>query len=423
MMPPNGRNRCRSLTPDVLSDLPNNVIDVILMLLPCKEAVRTSILSKRWRYHWCRLTKLTLDWSLWKTENDLLNPTDKFTEIISQIFTVHEGPLSRFTLNIVNLESCPEIGNFIYLVLRNSIQHLVLHLPFRKIYEMPSSLFTCSQLRHLSLRYCSIHGRSVFQGFDKLISLKLCEVTISSELLESLISHCPLLEQLVLDIPKHLNTIEIDAPMLRSFNFTGNISSICLKNVPLLVEVSLAGYQIVTEDLDFAKVFKSCSAIEHLRLNFSCVWKFPGGGYEAPARLPFDLNSVKRFYLPEFMLVDAHELSLSLCLIRSFPFLEYLEIDVFHEDEDSGTEESVELKRLSNVTFNHLREVKLVAFTGRTSEMQLIKPLLANSPVLERLLIDRRLLVDVPLDTRLRIFTEVSNCSRASPKAEVVYMD
>lgn len=409
---------------DFISNLPNDVIDVILMRLRCKEAVRTSILSKGWRYHWCRLTELTLDESLWKTENDLLKPTDKFTEIISQILTLHEGSFTKFTLNIVNLDSCPEIDNFISFALRNSVQHLVLQLPHKKIYAMPFSLFTCSRLRHLSLSYCSIHHPSAFQGFDQLVRLELYEVKISSEFLESLIAHCPLLELAVLEIPELSNTIEIDAPMLRLFYFTGDISCIYLKNVPRLVDVSLAGYNEMKKDLDFANIFQACSTIEHLILNFSCDWEFAEGEYEAPARLPFDVNSVKRFALPAFTLEDAYELSLSLCLLRSFQYLEYLEVEVFLEDYDSDTEEeSVELKSLSNVTFNHLKEVKLLAITGRISEMQLIKPLLANSPVLETMLIDLRLLVDEPLDTRLKIFAEVSNCSRASPKAEVVYMD
>ncbi|PHT86326.1 hypothetical protein T459_08432 [Capsicum annuum] len=190
-MPPKARRKHhRSPLPDALSYLPDNIIDVILMCLPCKDAVRTSILSKKWRYHW------------------------------------------------------------------NDIQHLVLHLPLRKIYKLPSSLFTCS-LRHLSLCYCSIHHPSTFQRFDNLISLELCEVTMSSELLESLISHCPLLEKLVLDIQDKLDTIEINAPLLRSFDLTGNISSICLKNVPRLVKLFLHGDYINAEDLDFTKIFES----------------------------------------------------------------------------------------------------------------------------------------------------------------------
>lgn len=75
MMSPNERKCCRSLFPDVLSNLSDNVNDVILKCLPCKYSTRTSILSKKWRYNWCRRTELNLDKSHWITKNDLLYPT------------------------------------------------------------------------------------------------------------------------------------------------------------------------------------------------------------------------------------------------------------------------------------------------------------------------------------------------------------
>uniref|UniRef100_M1B0P6 Ubiquitin-protein ligase n=1 Tax=Solanum tuberosum TaxID=4113 RepID=M1B0P6_SOLTU len=183
-MPLKGRRHCRSLPPDILSNLPDNIIDVILMRLPCKDAMRTSILSKKWRYHWCRLTELTLDQSHWSTKEDLLDPTFKFSKIVYQLLTLHEGPINKFTINIVELRSCPEIDFLIYFLSRNDIQHLVLHLPRNEdeAYKL-SSLFTCSQLRHLTLDNCLIHPPSRFQGFDRLITLELCNVTISSELL------------------------------------------------------------------------------------------------------------------------------------------------------------------------------------------------------------------------------------------------
>ena len=53
-------------------------------------------------------------------------------------------------------------------------------------------------------------------------------------------------------------------------------------------------------------------------------------------------------------------------------------------------------------------------------EMEYIELLLDNSPVLERMLIDQRLL---DLDTRLKVFAEVSNYSRASPEAEVLFVN
>ncbi|XP_059290462.1 F-box/FBD/LRR-repeat protein At1g13570-like [Lycium ferocissimum] len=419
MMPHKGRKHC--LLPDVLSNLPDNVKDVILMCLPCKDAVRTSILSKKWRYNWCRLIELSLDESLWETKKDLLNPTIKFTKIIYQLLTLHEGPITKYSLDIGFLKSCPKIDNFIYFLSRNHIQQLVPRLSGGKLYNLPSSVFTCSQLRHLTLHNCLIHPPSAFRGFDKLISLEICRVTISSESLESLISHCPLLEQLVLRIPEMFIIVEINAPMLRSFDFTGYISSVCLKNVPRLVKASLACCELYVHDLDLAEVFESCSSLEHLKFFLVCSWK----RYQAPTRLPFDITSVKILYLLGIMLFkSSYELPYALCLIRSFPYLEYQEIKVYYEDEENDCIlECLELERFSDVTFNQLREVKLERFGGTIPEMQLIKLLLANSPVLVKMLIDTRDLDDEPLDTRLKIFAEVSIFLRASPKAEVVYIN
>ena len=121
---------------------------------------------------------------------------------------------------------------------------------------------------HLNLHCCSMNHLLAFQGFDKLISLELLEVTISSDLLKRLISHCSLLEHLVLSISERLDTIEISAPMLRSFDFRGDISSICLKNVPHLVKITMQGEIMPVDDLDFAKVSESCSALKHLTFDF-----------------------------------------------------------------------------------------------------------------------------------------------------------
>nr|XP_033515825.1 F-box/FBD/LRR-repeat protein At1g13570-like isoform X3 [Nicotiana tomentosiformis] len=392
MMPPKGRKNRRSLGPDVISNLPDNVIDVILMRLPCKDAVRTSILSKKWRYHWCRLTKLKLDESLWKTKKDKLYPTVKFTKIIYQILTLHEGPITKFKFDIVDSKRCPTIDNFIYFLSRNDIQHLVLHFPWHKIYKMPSSLFECSQLRHLTLHDCSIHPPSGFKGFSSLVSLELCRVTISSELLESLINHCSLLEQLVLQFSEILNIIEINAPMLRSFEFTGSISSLCLKNVPLLKKASLdlcQGSSMEAENFYLAKFFESCFALEHLRLYF------------------FGDKMKHQQGFPLIITVS----SVFMCLVLNR-----------HDDD---VVESLELERFSDVTFNHLKEVKLKIFSGITHEMQLIKLFLAKSPVLVRVLIDPLDLCNInliSLDSRSEIFAEFSNFFRASPKAEVVYI-
>lgn len=83
MMPTTGKKHHCS---DVLSNLPEDVIDAIMTCLPLQDAVWTSILSKKWRYNWCRLQWLTLDQSLWKTEKDKEYPTTKLENVMYHIF-------------------------------------------------------------------------------------------------------------------------------------------------------------------------------------------------------------------------------------------------------------------------------------------------------------------------------------------------
>ncbi|KAK4369212.1 hypothetical protein RND71_013004 [Anisodus tanguticus] len=61
-MPRNGeKHACQSVPLDILSCLPENVICDTLMCLPLRDAVRTSILSKKWRYRWNGIQHLVLE--------------------------------------------------------------------------------------------------------------------------------------------------------------------------------------------------------------------------------------------------------------------------------------------------------------------------------------------------------------------------
>ena len=44
-----------------LSKLPEPLVSHILSFLPTKDAVRTSVLSKKWQFRWTFITKLDLD--------------------------------------------------------------------------------------------------------------------------------------------------------------------------------------------------------------------------------------------------------------------------------------------------------------------------------------------------------------------------
>lgn len=181
MSPEDKKHCCLTLPPDALNNLPENVIDSILMCLPFKDAVRTSVLSNNWRYKWCGLPELTLDEAVWTTKKNLFFHTTEITKIISHILIFHAGPITKFILCVPKSRSCHMIDDLIYFLSKNGIQHLVLELPFRDSpHKLPSSFFKCLQLRHLTLQKCLVIPPPAFKGFDRLIRLELCEVTISS---------------------------------------------------------------------------------------------------------------------------------------------------------------------------------------------------------------------------------------------------
>nr|XP_016451444.1 PREDICTED: F-box/FBD/LRR-repeat protein At1g13570-like [Nicotiana tabacum] len=337
---------------------------------------------------------------------------------------LHVGPITKFILCITSSSSYPEIDDLIYFLFRNGIQHFVLGLPLSgNPYKLPVSFFKCLQLTLLTLQNCSILPPSNFKGFDRLISLELRDVTISSKFLESLISNCLLLEQLVLRISEHLNGIEIKAPKLKSFDFTGSIRFLTLKDVPLLAKLSLADTRDDEKEgiCDIAMFFESFSALEHLHLGNGSIELFAGTGGAVSKRFPFVLHCVKRLYLSDRCLGELEVISLAIGLIRSFSCLQYLAIEVvyLHVDGTSALE-SLEVEHFSDVTFNHLKEVNLKYIKGSKPLLQLMKLLLAKSPVLVRMLIESY--QDEESATVKICATELSKFQRASPTAEVVFI-
>ncbi|PHT67583.1 hypothetical protein T459_27070 [Capsicum annuum] len=348
----------------MLNNFPENVIDKILMCLPFRDAVRTNILSTKWRYVWRILPELMLSHTNWKPEEDLTDLTSNFRKIIDHILAFHFGPVTKFTLRIPYFDICPIIDDLTHFLSRNGIQHLVLRLPIRgKPNEVPSSLFTCSQLRHLTLQNCVIPHQPAFKRFERLISLELSDVTISCKLLERFISRCLLVEQLVLQISgASRNIIKISAPMLRSNDYTGNLRCVCLKTIPLLAKLSLSHreYYLGAGKCNIAKIFEPFSALEHLHLN--------------------DMVESDDNHVPPL--------------------------------------ESLEVEHFSDVTFNHLREVKIMQTNGTIPEIQLVKLLLAKSPELVRILIVPCLVKEF---ATVHILAELIRLQRASPNAEVEY--
>ncbi|KAI8527419.1 hypothetical protein RHMOL_Rhmol12G0073600 [Rhododendron molle] len=392
------------------------------MCLPLQDAVRTSILSRKWRYVWSKLPQLVFDDEFYRNVYGTTHA--KLLMIIYQVLLFHHGPIIKFTLTLSGLESCSEIDQLIHFVSSNDIQDFALHIWRGKLYKLPSSLYSCLQLRHLNLNSCMIKPPPGFEGFTRLISLDLCDVVIADDVLSSLISNCPLLEDLTLHSSTGSHSLEVVGPNLKCVRCDGHFRSISFTNTTRLEDVCIylkgerAELRCSEEDLSSSvMLLESVPVIESLGLDFCYVKGLAVSGL--PTRLPTTLNNLIEIMTYDICFGKRDELSILMCLIRSSPNLEEITIEAF----PGGTSDIpidldfMEVHGCLDVSLNKLCEVDIKNVSGTKAELEFIKLLLAKSPILETMLIG--LNSSLSLVAELWIVKVLTRLRRASPQAEM----
>ncbi|CAL5338515.1 unnamed protein product [Camellia sinensis] len=86
------------LMSDIITHLPDDVKETILMCLPLQDAARTSILSRKWRYMWMRLPQLVFD-DMFCRESIRIEK-NKLMMTIYQVLLLHYNIIQEFTLHI-----------------------------------------------------------------------------------------------------------------------------------------------------------------------------------------------------------------------------------------------------------------------------------------------------------------------------------
>nr|GEV91608.1 hypothetical protein [Tanacetum cinerariifolium] len=95
---------------DTISNLPLPIIENILCILPIKEAVRTSILSRNWRYNWTGIPKLVFDKDTFDKRN--------IVAAIRQVLFLHRGPIFEFSVSMDSFTNV-ELDQIIHDLARN----------------------------------------------------------------------------------------------------------------------------------------------------------------------------------------------------------------------------------------------------------------------------------------------------------------
>ncbi|KAG2298246.1 hypothetical protein Bca52824_034718 [Brassica carinata] len=177
---------------DMISSLPDDVINHILSFLPLKESAQTSVLSKRWRI----LFAFSSNLDLLEYKNDARR---RFTKFVDGVLAVSgNSPIKKFTLSCRHSSRTNRWTR--NMLNRGSVLDLDLHLGIDDVH-LPSEIFACKTLVELKLTgFCikELPDDALLSALKKLFlksvqfDMSLCHVCA----FEKLLSACPVLEEL-----------------------------------------------------------------------------------------------------------------------------------------------------------------------------------------------------------------------------------
>lgn len=254
------RKRETTKSDDLISDLPTNVISCILDRMPLLHAVRTSVLSTKWRYNWSLVTRLDFDFHFYEELKSLAEGKDAkfvkyefkyvFERIITKVLVLHIGNLEKVIIYIPGLKSdlVPDIQPWLYILSKKNIKELVLEGPHTGPYKLlPTCLFSCLNLTTLKLKNFICTPPSTFKGFRDLVSLQFVKVKFRTNIFAILVSGSPMLHNLVFKDCSGIDHFVVNALNLTTLRVqaNGEFKSATFKNVPKLNEVSLGLTDIV----------------------------------------------------------------------------------------------------------------------------------------------------------------------------------
>ncbi|CAL9243862.1 unnamed protein product [Arabidopsis halleri] len=231
-----------------ISELSDDLLVKILSFLPTKEAVSTSVLSKRWEFLWMWLPKL--DFSL---SNSSEYPC--LRDFIDKNLPLHRAPIIE-SLDL-RLRFCSEllkpdqdVKSWAGIAVSRCVRELsICYFHFYKEPDLllPSSLYTCKSLVTLKL-----------EGFKILVdvpptvclpSLKTLRLGwvkyVNEDSLGLLLSHCPVLEDLSIErwYNDNVEALVVDVPSLQRLSLI--IDSECSSDAYVIVTPSLKYFKVV----------------------------------------------------------------------------------------------------------------------------------------------------------------------------------
>ncbi|KAJ3708808.1 hypothetical protein LUZ61_012513 [Rhynchospora tenuis] len=332
---------------DRISLLPLEIKISLLSRLRVKDAVRTSALAHSWRHLWTLLPCLQLHCGLDRL--GLVIPRDDrfdslWMERVHEFVSPLRGPVLDFQLFYCcpdsDGQSIPLLQRLLDLLLRKGGVEKLLLYNFSNAYRVVISLSGFHALKELELSDCHLVLPTGFPGFNRLTKLLLVDTQISSEDINLLIhtsTNLTSLVNLTLIASKDPLSVNFSFPLLRCLQFciTDSVERVSISSAPCLEKacISFDSSLINSMSEKLARItlglVTSVAMVSSLTLGFDALKNF------SLVALPFNFTFSRLRFLSFYLnmdTVDKRMYDASIWLLKSMPFLEELEIELWGDN-------------------------------------------------------------------------------------------
>ncbi|KAB2605518.1 F-box/LRR-repeat protein [Pyrus ussuriensis x Pyrus communis] len=371
----------QSIVKDRISELPDPVLCRMLSLIPTKYAVRTSVLSKRWKNVWVFVPNIDLDDEnehFYRRNRDT-NDYVRFSMFVDRVLFLHETDIHKFRLHCSNVEDFAPIEGWIRSAIgRNAVEFDLLVESFtNQNFKLPQSIFMYKKLVVLKVNSNCLSYVPPKSGCFR--SLKFLHVTfcfLDNESAGNLFSCCPAVEDLTIhgDVGPRVLNFKISATELKKLR-------IRLRDVALIGVVN--NFSVSAPKLETLDVTEDVLSNYNLESSKSLV-KASVNLYHHVACLHREFSNLSAKLLAgiskvKCLCLSAHSLKEECTTYSDNEEEEYSDIFLGPE---WNTPKTVPI-----CVSTHLKTITVMGFKGYYDEMAVTKYLLENGKVLNKVII------------------------------------
>lgn len=206
-------SKSQARTKDRISELPEAVLCHILSFLPTKYSFRTSILSTRWKNIWASVPNLDI------CDESTSDKTGFMAFVDRVMFSPHSN-IRKFRLHCSSVDDYARIETWVCSAIqRNAVEvDLCVESSREHIFELPWPLIVSKTLEVLKLDSNYEINLPLSGSFPNLRFLHITVDSPDSDAMGTLISYCPVLENLTVDgtLGNWVNSVTVSAAKLKS---------------------------------------------------------------------------------------------------------------------------------------------------------------------------------------------------------------